>query len=846
MKNWWKQLTRKKYYPHVIAFLIPFLACLGICIGNGVYPFGENCILHVDMYHQYCPFFTEFLEKLQNGESLLYSWNLGLGSDFVSLYAYYLASPLNWLLILCPKAHVIEFMTVLILTKIALSGLTFFLFLSYHFQLTGKDGVLHANSRVPAIACGTAYAMCGFVAAYNWNIMWMDCIALAPIMFLGLEKLVKENKVSVYYVSLAVAIVSNYYISIMICLCLVFYFLVLFVSQKEERWGALIRFGIYSLLAGGTAAILLIPEYLILGYSGSQGISFPETVSWYFNLIQELSRNCLTAYVYTGREHWPNLYTGVFTMLCVVLYVFNRRISWKKKIPSLAMLAFFLFSFANNYLDFIWHGLHFPDSLPGRQSFLYSFLILVMSFETIRKWKGNKIWHIVVAFLAGAGVLAAGFMQMDAELVDPLAFYVTSIFLAIYAVILLLCKKSNRTMRRMFRNLAFVVVICELIVNMAVTSFSVTSRTAYTAKMDDYQSLLQQAEEDNEQDGNGFYRVEDAERMTKNDDMLYGYPSGTQFSSLMNINVSHFYQRVLMEGGKNFYCYNGATPLISAMLSVKYMLSDNSEDESPLRTIVGTSGDQVLYKNNYCLPLGFMMNEEEVEAWDNTTGSKIKNINSLGYALGAQADMLQLADCSETDLEGESTIVFHDEGYYYAVYDRCSADTLTAVSQDGTVRNYAKTTHRYLLDLGYHKIGDAVTISNALMENLSFQVYRLDLDVVDQAYEHLLQQTMELSSKTDTHIMGSLDVQKEGRLIFSIPDESGWKLYVDGKEQDIEPFKETFISVHLTEGEHSIELRYMTPGLLDGAAISAVCIGMSGLLMFIRRQKRRIHGKHEE
>ena len=117
---------------------------------------------------------------------------------------------------------------------------------------------------------------------------------------------------------------------------------------------------------------------------------------------------------------------------------------------------------------------------------------------------------------------------------------------------------------------------------------------------------------------------------------------------------------------------------------------------------------------------------------------------------------------------------------------------------------------------------------------------------MDQAYERLLEQTMELTSQTDTHITGSIDVKKEGRLIFSIPDEAGWKLYVDGAEQDIESFKETFISVHLTEGEHSIELRYMTPGLLDGAAISAVCIGLFGLLMLIRRQRRRTHGKHEE
>ena len=130
MKQWYEQLRKRKYFAHAMAFLIPFLICIGICIGNGIFPLGNSCMLHVDMYHQYCPFFTEFLDKLQNGGSLLYTWNLGLGSDFVSLYAYYLASPLNWLIILCPKAYVIEFMTLLILLKIAFCGLTFFIFLS--------------------------------------------------------------------------------------------------------------------------------------------------------------------------------------------------------------------------------------------------------------------------------------------------------------------------------------------------------------------------------------------------------------------------------------------------------------------------------------------------------------------------------------------------------------------------------------------------------------------------------------------------------------------------------------------------------------------------------------------
>ena len=93
--------------------------------------------------------------------------------------------------------------------------------------------------------------------------------------------------------------------------------------------------------------------------------------------------------------------------------------------------------------------------------------------------------------------------------------------------------------------------------------------------------------------------MEDSGRKTKNDDSLYGYRSATIFSSLMNLDVSHLFQSLYMEGGKNFYCYNGASPLPSAMFSVKYMLSSNPVDESPLRTLVGSNNGNYLYRNNY-------------------------------------------------------------------------------------------------------------------------------------------------------------------------------------------------------------------------------------------------------
>ena len=128
-----KDIFLNKKWAYLLAFGIPFVAYVVMLAAAGVYPFGDQCVLHVDMYHQYCPFFTEFVNKLQSGDSLLYSFNVGLGSDFVALYAYYLASPLNWLLIIWPSAYVIEFMTLVIVLKVAGCGLTMFYYLKGHF-----------------------------------------------------------------------------------------------------------------------------------------------------------------------------------------------------------------------------------------------------------------------------------------------------------------------------------------------------------------------------------------------------------------------------------------------------------------------------------------------------------------------------------------------------------------------------------------------------------------------------------------------------------------------------------------------------------------------------------------
>lgn len=842
--NQMKRFAQSKAFPYIAAFGLPFFICVIICIGNGVYPFGDNCILHIDMYHQYCPFFTEFLNKLQSGGSLQYSWNLGLGSDFVSLYAYYLASPLNFLILLCPKSHVIEFMTLLIILKISASGLTFFLYIRHHYKLVGKDGRMHKNQVIPAIVFSTAYALSGFVAAYSWDIMWMDCIALFPLIMIGLERLVQEKKAGLYYITLALCIFCNYYISIMICIFLVFAFVLLFFSQKKGKGGAVLRFGWYSLLAGASSAILLLPEIAVLSVSGSAEGGFPKTAEFYFNILAELGRGAAVTSVYTGNDHWPNLYAGAFSLFLVWIYVLNRRISWKEKVPRIAMLAFFLVSFAENQLDYIWHGMHFPQALPGRQSFLYSFVLLSMGFAAVRKRKGTKIWHIAVAAIVSMMLLLLSGWYGDETVTEPVSLVITALFICVYAVTFVLTKITGKKRRLAFAQFAVFVAVAELAINMAATGFGTTSRVAYTEKQTDYENLLETAKEDNEETGSGFYRVEDTERKTKNDDSLYGYASATIFSSLMNLDVSHLFQSLFMEGGKNFYCYNGATPLSSSLFSVKYMLSDSALEESPYRTLIGGSGSSFLYRNNYSLPLGFVMDEQAIANWTSSTADRMASLNSLTSALGAEGQMLYPATCVTDANAGDTTIDIAEDGYYYADYVSCTSDTLTVNRSDGWTKQYSKTSHRYLIELGECKAGDEIHILNSNMESIEFQVYQLNEKVVQQAFDTLNAQTMQLTDMTDRKIEGKIQVQNAGRLILSVPADEGWTLYVDGKETEIEPLADALVGVHLEKGSYTIKLCYTTPGLKVGAGISLGAVILFLISACVRTgisRKRELH-----
>ena len=131
---------------------------------------------------------------------MAHAWNLGIGSDFTSIFAYYLATPTNLLVYFCPENLIIEFMTFFILIKIGRCGFSFAYYLRERFDTT--SGMV--------LGFSTMYAMSGFVAAYNWNPMWLEVIWLAPLVLLGLERIVKQGRVTLYVVTLTASIFTNY------------------------------------------------------------------------------------------------------------------------------------------------------------------------------------------------------------------------------------------------------------------------------------------------------------------------------------------------------------------------------------------------------------------------------------------------------------------------------------------------------------------------------------------------------------------------------------------------------------------------------------------------------------
>ena len=790
------------------AFFVPVLVLVVIFAQRGIFPFGEECFLRTDMYHQYAPFFSEFQYKLTHGGSLLYSWDIGMGVNFSALYAYYLASPMNWLVALCPRQFLIEFMTVLIVIKTGLSGLFFTWYLRKH---TG-------TREFGSCFFGIFYALSGYMAAYSWNIMWLDCILLFPVILFGLERLVKEKKGMVYCIALGLSILSNYYISIMICIFMVIYaavLVILYPPKKGKEFAATAgRFTLYSLLAGGLAAVVLLPEIYALQATASGNFDFPKTVSSYFSIFDMIARHIGNVQTEIGLDHWPNIYCGVAVLMLLLLYLGNKNIKIKEKAVYFSLLLFFYASFSVNVLNFIWHGFHYPNSLPCRQSFIYIALVLVMCYKAYLELKNTPWKHIVMAFWG-----AAAFVILAEKLVDNeeqfhfAVFYAAILFLALYTGCIYLYH-SRKWCRDGVLLAVLGLVFCESAVNMAVTSIPTTSRTAYVKDNEDTMLLADSIR------SSVFYRIEKGESRTKNDGAWMNFPSASLFSSVASAAMSDFFKSVGCESSTNAYSVKGSTPFIDALFATRYGIYPDQQPADGLKEQIGRQGSMWFYENKYTLPVGFVMPQDMETNWVLDSGNPANVQNDLSSVLGVSNLLVPAEGVSEGK---KLTFTADASGDYYVYVTNKKVEEVSAEIGERSL-SFDNVDRGYFLELGYLPKGQEVILQSKTDGNPAMQaeIWRFDPEAMEEIYQCLSKSPLELSSWTDTGLAGSINTPEGGTMFTSIPYDKGWKIWVDGTAVSGRPVFDAFLGVDLEPGEHKIRLSYEPQGLKTGAVITGV------------------------
>ncbi len=824
---------------YICAFLAPVIILLLILICGKVFPFGEQCYLRTDMYHQYAPFMSEFREKLQNGGSLLYSWDVGMGVNFTSLYAYYLASPFNWLVVLCPKQYVIEFMTVMTVIKAGLAGL------SMVFYLKNKT----KNPDFGLAYFGIFYALSGYMCAYYWNVMWMDCVILFPVIMYGLEKMLKGDSGLIYALSLGVSILSNYYISIMICIFLIIYFFAYqFLYRPYDvkefiKRGA--KFAFYSLLAGGIAAVLLFPEMAALSQTASSDINFPKTFNAYFSIAEMFARHLPMVETEQALDHWPNIYMGIMVFLLIPIYIVTPRIKLSEKVVYLSMAFIFLTGFAVNVLNFIWHGLHYPNSLPARQSFIYIFIMLYICFRTysVRAFITKKQ-------LTGALIFAIVFVlyaenEIENKQFAFWVFYVAIILLVLYAgIIASYLKRSISTERAAVLMLGL--VLLEVTGNAAYTSITTTSRGAYTEDNKDVMELV-----DSLFPASDFFRIEKMNRKTKNDGAWMNFPSVSLFSSLANADCSTFFKKMGCEASTNAYSINGSTPFVNMLYSVKYGIYDSAQENGEEKVFVESRGESYLYKNNYTLPLGFIL-PDELENWIMELDDPALVQNSICDMLGTPPVLVPNSEIGNSN--GKSyAVTIGEDGEYYAYVKNSKVKKVTVKCGDKN-KTFEHINRGYLLELGKCYESDLLKIEAETDTNdMNVQLYRFDYDALAMAYDKLSREPLRLTVWEDDYIKGSVYVDgdefESKKLFMSIPYDNGWSIKVDGNIAVHTKLFDTFMGLELTPGEHEIELSFMPDGLKEGAIVSAfslliLILTVLGQYFFGRRKASELTQKY--
>lgn len=851
------RLFMKKNYIILLAGLLPACFLLGVWIAEKIGPFGGNSLTMVDSLHQYLPFFSDYYDKLQNEGSLFYTWDIGLGSNMLSIIAYYIACPINFLVVLFKQEHIYIAMSLFIGIKIILSGMSFAYYMREKCEEQGKYQAV-------ILIFSTAYALSNYIIGYSWNLMWMDCILILPLIMAGFERMTETGNYKLYVLSLFYGLMCNYYICFMICIFLVMEFLLTNHKSIKKFFTDGFRLAGCSLLAAGMAAFLLIPAYLGLNTTASANRVFPKA-EWYGSIWDQIKQLFYLTKPIKNQQFdgGLNIYCGTICFVLLFVYLLNRRIKLWDKVKNVIILVVIFASFNNQLLNYIWHGFHDQYGIPNRFSFLFIFLLLAMCCEVLMKLQKKDILSVMLGIACGYAFLILATKKCTLEK-ETLLW--TEIFITAYAVCMVGFTLTKGMWKRIISYVLLIVCLVETTINgiKGYDSNGYVDISQYFGLESEIRNAIDYLDCKDKP-----YRVEMMNTKIVDEPTFYNLKSVCLFGSTVSADLVDMMHDLGYYTGANEFLFDGGNTVSNSLLGIKYLLQRDGEynyfDVNYVNEVDGIR----LYENPYALSLGYMVNNDLLD-YDGDIGNMFETLNQFvklstgvpGVFSELYPEVSTYSDNCEVTRQGDlseyysykrtdsSTCNFQlsfditDETNDIYIMANCSGINKVRIYIDNEEKNYERLQNQ-TYHVGHLVKGQKVTVEYCFRDTQAntgtarLIVADMNWESFLQAYDILQSQQLLIGKMEDGYVKGYITISYPGLLFTSIPYDAGWTAYVDGEKYEIDKVGNAFIALKLAAGDHVIEFKYFPPGLKLGLILTFACWLLFGFLCGRRQLQNR-------
>lgn len=693
-KKAWRRLTYRPFWREygylTLCMLIPAVLIYLIYLARGHHPFGDGSVLVLDLNGQYVWFFEALRNFVRGDADLLYSFARQLGGEFLGIYAYYLASPLSFLVALFPKERMLEALTALFMVKGALCGLTFGI---YMHKTTKKP------NRMAIIIFAASYALCSYAIIQQHNTMWIDAVMWLPMITLGIENIIKHGKFKLYVVSLAIAVFSNYYIGYMLCIyCAIYFFVYYFANAEKFRNNpmrerlhfvrSIFRIVAYSALALGIAAFIILGAYYSLNF-GKTTFSDPFASSTWksfglkFDLMDFLYKLLPGSYDTVRPEGLPFVYCGLLTLLLIPSYFLSKKYSMREKIFAVVLLLALFASFSFNLFDLAWHGFQKPNWLNYRYSFMFSFYLCVLACRAMADFE-----NLSLPVTMGTGGLIALFCALmqkheSGTYIKPDdlgCIYLSLVMIFAYLAVLAIMKKDTKKRTASFALVC--VVVIELFANglLGIVGLVKDVGCSTYSRYNDYLKGVRPIVETVQGEDDSFYRMEKTFYRSNNDNMALMMRGLSGSTSTLNKETIRFLNSMGYASKAHWTKYLGNTPVTDSLLGIKYLISDNEMYGTYYEEFAtDTAGKYTAYLNPYALSLAFgvsdnlldfelgFIEETETEKKDDNKTDEKKEGEGIKSTINSLKSLIN----EWLDIEENNASVYVDD--YENPFDRINA-----------------------------------------------------------------------------------------------------------------------------------------------------------------------------